>query len=184
MRPLARWLGALAPLLLLAAAGAAAQKADPLEPRADLGLITGSIGKPEAPGDSQQYCVNIADQAAEARFAWQAKTIGDLEVEIDKRIADLESKRAEYQDWLKRRDEIQAKASDHVVGIYAKMSAESAALQLTVLDGDMASAVLSKLNARTASAILNQMEPGPAARLAKQMVDAVAKPPGEAGKTP
>lgn len=158
--------GALLPLLLPDLDASAAQKAD-------LGLITGSTGKPDASGDPQQYCINIADQAAEARFAWQAKTIGELEKEIDKRIADLEVKRAEYQEWMRRREEMQAKASDHVVSIYAKMRPESAALQLAALEEGMAAALLSKLNARTASAILNEMEPGRAAQLAKAMVEAV-----------
>lgn len=140
--------------------------------KADLGLITGSTTPAEPGTSSQQYCVNIADQAADARFAWQAKTINELEKEIDKRLAELEAKRAEYQEWSKQRDEVLAKASEHVVSIYAKMRADAAALQLAVLDDKIASAVLVKLNARTASAILNEMEPGRAAQLTKAMVDA------------
>lgn len=158
----------------LAFDGASAQqKPAPAALKADLGLITGSIDSPSAITDPQRYCVNIAEQAAEARFAWQAKTIAELEKEIDKRIADLEAKRAEYQDWMKRREEILAKAENHLVNIYAKMRADAAALQLAALDDDMGAAVLAKLNARTASAILNEMEPGRAAQLTKAMVDAV-----------
>lgn len=148
--------------------------------KSDLGLITGSTTPAEPQSTSQQYCVNIADQAADARFAWQAKTISELEKEIDKRLAELDAKRAEYQQWAKEREEALAKASDHVVGIYAKMRAESAALQLAVLDDQIAAAVLSKLNVRTASAILNEMEPGRAAQLTKAMAETLRA--GTAGK--
>lgn len=165
---------------LLPGAAGLAQDLAPGIFKADLGLITGSTTPIEPQTASQQYCVNIADQAADARFAWQAKTINELEKEIDKRLAELEAKRAEYQEWSKQRDEVLAKASEQVVAIYAKMRADAAALQLAVLDDDIASAVLAKLNARAASAILNEMEPGRAAQLAKAMVDAARGTP--AGK--
>lgn len=168
----ARCLIAAGLLVLVQVSAAKGQDAAPGIFKADYGLITGST-MPTAPQtSSQQYCVNIADQAADARFAWQAKTINELEKEIDKRLAELEAKRAEYQEWAKQREEILAKASDQVVSIYAKMRADAAALQLAVLDDQIASAVLIKLNARTASAILNEMEPGRAAQLARAMVDA------------
>ena len=54
---------------------------------------------------AQQYCVNIASAAADARFNWQKKTIGDMERELDDRVAKLEAKIAEYQQWLARRDD-------------------------------------------------------------------------------
>ena len=141
--------------------------------KADLGLITGSITATASRdrSESQQFCINIADKAADARFAWQTKTIAELEKEIDKRISELDSKRAEYQEWLKNRDELLAKAEGHVVEIYAKMQTEAAAQQLAALDDDVAAALLAKLNARKASAILNEMEPGRAAQLTKAMVN-------------
>ncbi|CAN5118102.1 hypothetical protein BH10PSE7_BH10PSE7_30810 [soil metagenome] len=152
---------------------APATEMQPAANKADLGLITGSIaGAADGQSDSQQYCVNIGNQAADARFAWQAKTIGDLEKEIDKRIAELDAKRAEYQAWLQARDELLAKAGGHVVEIYAKMRPEASALQIAALDDPMAAALLTKFNARTASAILNEMESGRAAQLAKAMVNA------------
>jgi flagellar motility protein MotE (MotC chaperone) len=144
--------------------------------KADLGLITGSINAPEAKTESEQYCVNITDKAADARFAWQAKTIGDLEKEIDKRIEELDAKRAEYQQWLAQRDEMLAKAEGHVVQIYAKLRPDAAALQLSALDDDIAAALLSKLSARNASAILAEMEPGRAAQLTKAIVRATKVP--------
>lgn len=178
-----RVVAALCFALMLPASHAAAEEPAPAIFKSDMGLITGSITPAETGTASQQYCVNIANQAADARFAWQAKTINELEKEIDKRLAELEAKRAEYQEWAKQREEILAKASDHLVAIYAKMRADSAALQLAVLDDGIAAAVLSKLNARTASAILNEMEPGRAAQLAKAMAEAARGGPAPEKKT-
>ena len=53
----------------------------------------------------QQYCFNTADSAADARFAWQAKKISEMEAELEKRVAALEAKTEEYKTWLARRDE-------------------------------------------------------------------------------
>ena len=39
------------------------------------------------PSAARQYCVNIANAAADARFAWQKKTLADTEQELEKRIA-------------------------------------------------------------------------------------------------
>lgn len=162
-------------LALLLAAPAAAESI-PAGNKADLGLITGSVSAPEPKTESEQYCVNISDKAQDARFAWQAQTIGDLEKEIDKRIAELDAKRAEYQQWLAQRDEMLAKAEGHVVQIYAKLRPDAAALQLSALDDDIAAALLSKLSARTASAIMAEMEPGRAAQLTRAIVRATKVP--------
>ncbi len=124
---------------------------------------------PDAPAAqasaARQYCVNIANAAAEARFAWQKKTLLDIELELDKRIALLEAKSAEYQKWVTRRDEFVKKARDNLVLIYARMRPDAAAQQLMAMDEETAAAVLIKLDARGASAILNEMEPARAARL-------------------
>lgn len=164
-------------LLLLALAGSpAAADSTIAGNKADLGLITGSLNVPEAKTESEQYCVNISDKAQDARFAWQAKTINDLEKEVDKRIAELDAKRAEYQQWLAQRDEMLAKAEGHVVEIYAKLRPDAAALQLSALDDDIAAALISKLTASKASAILAEMEPGRAAQLTKAIVRATKVP--------
>jgi flagellar motility protein MotE (MotC chaperone) len=126
--------------------------------------------------DAQQYCANIANAAADARFAWQAKTITDLNKQLDDRIAGLEAKRAELEDWLHKRDEMLARAEDSVVAIYAKMRPEAAALQLATVEAVTAAAVLAKLNSRTASAILNEMDPARAANLTGIMTDTAPAP--------
>lgn len=114
---------------------------------------------------AREYCLNIADAAADARLAWQKKTLADLELEIAKRVELLEAKTAEYQKWLARRDEFSKKAQENVVTIYSRMKPDAAAAQLVAMDEEMAAAVLTKLDPRNASAILNEMEATQAARL-------------------
>ncbi|WP_246728315.1 MotE family protein [Microvirga terricola] len=117
------------------------------------------------------YCANIADAAADARFAWQKETLASLEREIEGRIKALEEKRAEYEAWLKRRNEFLAKADEAVVAIYSRMRPDAAALQLANMQDDTAAAILAKLNPRSASAVLNEMEPARAAQLTGVMTD-------------
>jgi len=130
-------------------------------PRSTASLETGSI----AGARPDEYCANIANPAADARFAWQKKTLADMEQEITKRIALLEEKTAEYQKWLARRDEFSKKANETVLRIYARMRPDAAAVQLAALDEETAASVLTKLEPRAASLILNEMESTQAVRL-------------------
>ena len=114
---------------------------------------------------AREYCLNVADPAADARLLWQKKVLADLEQEIAKRVELLEAKTAEYQKWLARRDEFSKRAQETVVTIYARMRPDAAAAQLVAMDEEMAAAVVTKLDPKNASAILNEMEPGKAARL-------------------
>ncbi|HXF55708.1 MAG TPA: MotE family protein [Hyphomicrobiaceae bacterium] len=120
------------------------------------------------PGASaaQLYCANIADAAADARFAWQKKTLTEVQKEVEKSIARLEAKIAEYQKWLARRDEFSKKAQESLVNIYSRMRPDAAASQLVKLDEETAAALLLKLDPRIASTILNEIPPAQAARLA------------------
>ncbi len=117
------------------------------------------------------YCAGIADAAADARFAWQKEQLAALEKDVEARIAKLEAKRAEYEEWLKRRNAFLAKADEAVVALYAKMRPDAAAPQLATMPEDAAAAILTKLNARAASAILAEMEAARAAGLARKMSD-------------
>ncbi len=140
-------------------------------------LITGSISPKRALvlTEAGQYCVNIADAAADMRFAWQAETLAKLEKQIDARIEFLQAKRAEYEEWLRRRDEYLSRAEENVIEIYAKMRPDAAARQLTILDYETAAVIVSKLNSRIASTILTEMDAEHAARLTKTMAS-VTKP--------
>ncbi len=121
----------------------------------------------QAPRD---YCVNIVDAAADARVAWQRKMLAGAGEEIDKRIALLEEKTAEYKKWLARRDEFTKRANETVLKIYARMRPDAAALQLAALDEETAAAVLTKLEPRLASLILNDMDTGHAAKLTATII--------------
>jgi flagellar motility protein MotE (MotC chaperone) len=114
----------------------------------------------------QQYCFNTADPAADARFAWQAKKISDMEAELDKRAALLETKTEEFKTWLARRDEFSKKAQEKLVAFYTRMRPDAAALQLAAMDEETAAAVLTKIDSKVASAVMSEMEPARAAKLA------------------
>lgn len=140
-----------------AAPAAAPQPAPPRMPVSESTAFTTSAAR--------QFCVNIADAAADAKFAWQKRALTDLQQDIDKRIVLLEAKAAELQKWMSRRDEFSNKARESLVLIYGRMRPDAAAQQLTAMDEETAAAVLNKLDARISSAILNEMEPAQAARL-------------------
>jgi flagellar motility protein MotE (MotC chaperone) len=131
----------------------------------------------ETPKDpkANPYCANIADAAADARFAWQKETLTNLEKEIEGRIKVLEQKRAEYEEWLAKRNDFLAKADETVVAIYSRMRPDSAALQLANMQDEVAAAILAKLNPRSASAVLNEMEPARAAQLTSVLTDAAKR---------
>ncbi len=127
---------------------------------------------PETPA-VKSYCENIADAALDARFLHQKAELVRLEEELAKKTALLEGKKAEFQDWLKRRDEFINKAEANLVKLYSKIKPDAAALQLAAMDEEAASALLLKLSARASSAILDQMEATKAARLVSVMIGAV-----------
>jgi flagellar motility protein MotE (MotC chaperone) len=122
------------------------------------------------PHEIRQFCANTASAAADARVAWEAAKLIELEARLKQRIAQFEAKRAEFEDWLHKHDEAMKEAKDDVVAIYSRMSPESAASQLAIMNDEMAASLLTKLNSRTASAILSQMDPGRAARITNDML--------------
>jgi flagellar motility protein MotE (MotC chaperone) len=123
----------------------------------------------------ERFCTNIADPARDRRYALQRQQLVDLQADIDKRIKLLEEKRAEYEDWLKRRDDFVAKATDGVVAIYSKMKPDGAAPQLTDMPPDLAAAILMKLDPRQSSLILSEMDAKAAANLTRIMAAAARK---------
>lgn len=126
---------------------------------------------------AESYCASIADAAADARFAWQKRTLSEMEKELERRIVILEERTAEYRRWLERRDAFVEKARESLVRIYARMRPDAAASQFAAMDEETAAAVLTKLKPRVASAILNEMPPGPAARLSMIIAGAAKVPP-------
>lgn len=120
----------------------------------------------------ERFCGNIVDAARDRRYAIQDAELRKLQQDVDERIRLLEAKRAEYEDWLTRRERFMEQAQQGVVQIYAKMRPEAAAAQLTQLRAEMAASILMKLETRVASVILNEMDEKAAATLTTIMVSA------------
>ncbi len=157
------------------ASKAGASKADAAEPVAsDGGEGEDPIFRPLTPLDpppptataAQQYCFNTSDSAQDARFAWQAKKIKEMEADLDKRAQQLEAKTEAYKHWLERRDEFSRKAHEKLVSFYARMRPDAAALQLATVNEETAAAVMMKLETKVASQILGEMDPERAAKIA------------------
>lgn len=136
-----------------------------------------TTGSPPKGSLAESYCTSIADAAADARFAWQKRTLDEMEKELERRIVILEKRTTEYREWLARRDAFVEKARESLVSIYAQMRPDAAASQLAAMDQETAAAVLTKLKPRIASAILNEMPPGAAARLSMTIAGAAEVPP-------
>jgi flagellar motility protein MotE (MotC chaperone) len=133
---------------------------------------------------AQEYCTNIANAAADARFVWQKKVIAEMEQELAKRMTAMEEKAAELQKWLARREEFSKKANETLLRIYARMRPDAAAVQLAALDEETAASLLVRLEPRTASLILNEMEPGQAVRLTATISGAGKFDPAKSSKNP
>lgn len=134
-----------------------------------------SVTPPTEQSEAERFCSNIADAARDRRYALQAQELEKLQKDVDKRIKLLEEKRAEYEDWLKRREDFLSKAEDNVVGIYSTMKPDAAAERLAELDAMLAAGILMKLDSRNAGVILNEMERKAAATLTAIMVSATRK---------
>lgn len=127
----------------------------------------------------KDYCLAIADAAADARIAWQQEELKALEAKVSSKIDELEKKRAELEAWVARHDAMLRSANESLVGIYAKMEPETAAAQIQKIGQATAVSILSQLSARNASAILNEMPPEAAAALVKVLASPLgARPQG------
>lgn len=131
--------------------GASAQATDTSQP-------PGTLPAPDAQSEVERFCGNIADAARDRRHALQKAELERLQGELDRRLEALEEKRAEYELWLKKRDDFMALAEEGVVGIYKSMKADAAAERLAELPVELAASILMKIEARKAGVILNEME--------------------------
>jgi len=137
------------------------------EPRA--AAIEPVAVKPARPSLAQDYCANVSNAASEFRFAWQMQQLTELEAQINKRIAELNARRAELAQWQEKHDEYRRRAEEGVVAIYSRMRPDAASSQLAVMEEAGAAAILSKLSPKTASLLLNEMNATKAAKLADLM---------------
>jgi len=130
---------------------------------------------PRDQSEVERFCSNIADAARDRRYALQAAQLKQLQNEVDERIKALEEKRAEYENWLKRREVFLARAEEGVVKIYAGMKPDAAAERLAIVNSELAAAILMKLDPRKASVILNEMDQKAAAALTGIMASAARR---------
>ena len=120
----------------------------------------------------REFCTNIADAARDQRYLLQKQELENLQKDVDERIKTLEARRAEYEDWLKRRNDFLNSAEAGLVEIYKKMKPDAAAAQLAALDPEIASAIVMKLAPRQSSTILGEMPADKAAVLTRIIASA------------
>jgi len=135
--------------------------------------ITGAAT--EIDEDIRRFCSNIADAARDRRYAMQRSELETLQTDIDERIAALEEKRAEYEEWLQRRNDFLEKAENNLVDIYSRMRPDAAAERLAEVNVELAAGILMKLQSRQAGIILNEMNSKAAATLTSIMASAARK---------
>jgi flagellar motility protein MotE (MotC chaperone) len=125
--------------------------------------------------DVRRFCTNIADAARDRRYSLQRMELETLQADIESRIAALEAKRQEYEEWLKRREDFLKQAEGNVVEIYGRMRPDAAAERLAELRAELAAAILMKMEPRQAGVILNEMDATAAATLTSLMASAARR---------
>jgi flagellar motility protein MotE (MotC chaperone) len=128
-----------------------------------LSLIAPRAATAEEPGgapasDASQFCANVTDDARERRYALKEQELEGLVTQIDARMKALEKKRAELEEWQKRREDFSRLATENLVQIYAKMRPAAAAERMEILPADLSASILAKLSSRQAGVILNEMK--------------------------
>lgn len=107
----------------------------------------------------RQFCTNIADAARDQRYLLQKQELEKLQSDVDARIAVLENRKAEYEDWLKRRNDFLVRAEAGLVEIFKTMKADAAAPQLEEMNIEVAAAIIMKLPPRQSGLVLSEMDP-------------------------
>lgn len=123
----------------------------------------------------QQYCTNVIDQARDQRYLLQKQDLEKLQQDIDNRIAVMEARKAEYEDWLQRRNDFMKQAEANLVNVYKTMKADAAAPQLQEINAGIAAAIIMKLPPRQSGLILAEMDAKKAATIASIMSSATDK---------
>jgi flagellar motility protein MotE (MotC chaperone) len=123
----------------------------------------------------ENFCASVANSAAATRLSWQEERIRSLQAQMVVKIAELDAKEAEVRDWVRKREELLARANQSLIAIYSKMNPEAASAQISAMDDDSATAILLKLKPSVASAVMGQMNAERAARLSDLLSGAAAK---------
>lgn len=131
------------------------------------------LGELTSEEEVRKFCTNIADAAKDRRYLLQKQELEKLQNDINTRITILEKRKAEYEDWLKRRNDFLATTEANLISVYKTMKADEAAPQLEELTPEIAASIIMKLPARQSGLILSEMEPRKAAMVAAVMTTAV-----------
>ncbi len=121
------------------------------------------------------FCGNIADAARDQRYLLQKEELSKLQSDVDERIALLEKRKGEYEEWLKKRNDFLERADAGLISIFKTMKPDAAAAQLQLVDPNIASAIIMKLAARQSSLILAEMDKDKAAKLTMIISAAVTR---------
>jgi len=111
-----------------------------------------------ATSEADRFCAGIVDAARERRYAIKQQELEQLGEKIALRVEALKTRQAEYESWVKRRDDFAALASQTLVDIYTNMRPDAAAIRLERLNDDLVASVLMKMPVKGASTILNEMK--------------------------
>lgn len=124
---------------------------------------------PDPPTEGDPFCDGIVDTAREQRYFLKQQELKALLASVDERLAVLEKRKAEYEEWVRRREDFAHRATKNLVEIYATMKPEAAASRIAALQTDLAASLLLAITPRQASAILNEMDEKAAASLTSIM---------------
>ena len=134
-------------------------------------IVVGAIG---ANSEVKKYCINILDEAKEARHALLAERLADMQASADLKLDELDERIAVLKNWMQKREQFLANAKDSLVQIFQTMRPDSAAQQLTEMDTVLSAAIIAKLEPKYSSAILAEMAPEDAAKIAMMLTHAVS----------
>lgn len=120
--------------------------------------------------DMLQYCVNISDEAKDARNHLLANELTEMQNALAAQLVEIQARAQVLEQWVERREHFVELANETMVGIFENMRADAAAAQLSELSRDIAAALITKLDAKTASDILTEMDPKTAAAISAILV--------------
>lgn len=130
---------------------------------------------------AERYCASINDRAADARFAYQSRQLGELTNKLSEKIKTLKERTVQFEEWLGKREAFLKLANDNLVQIYTSMRPDAASDQLVSVPESVAAAIIMKLEPRVASTILSEMDPQKAARLTASIAGATKLPDNKGG---
>ena len=142
-----------------------------------------TVSETSTSDEIQKFCTNIADAARDQRYLLQKQELEKLQSDVDERIKTLEDRTAEYQDWLKRRDDFLARAKEGLVEIFKTMKPDAAAPQLEEMRMEIAAAIIMQLPPRQSALFLSEMDPQKAGMIST-IISSASDPNTSKARTP